>query len=278
MNAAKVPQLFVGSGATTFSRDYRRYPQTIGFLPSYVGEGKVYARHILRTKPNARDRRALPERRLRQGPPQRLQGRSRWEAAEHRRRAGLRPALDGRRLPDGASQGLRRPRVVADRDAALHDRGLVAANRLGWRPQVASIRSGARRTSCGSSPRQRDSASSRTRSRSSRSRIRPRRASAATRGCCSTERSCVATSRGATSTTTTTYSMAVAYTFERALRRAGGTRRGRRSLAGGREPEHPEQPVPPARREDPYERRGRFPIDQGQLQRWSRNQWNPRAK
>src|SRR4029450_12159052 len=27
LNAAKVPQLFVGSGATTFGRDYRRYPQ-----------------------------------------------------------------------------------------------------------------------------------------------------------------------------------------------------------------------------------------------------------
>ena len=54
LNAAKVPQLFVGSGATTFGRDYRRYPQTIGFLPSYEGEGKVYARHIVKTKPNAK--------------------------------------------------------------------------------------------------------------------------------------------------------------------------------------------------------------------------------
>src|SRR5919109_410326 len=54
LNAAKVPQLFVGSGATTFGRDYRRYPYTIGFLPSYIGEGKVYARHLLKTKPNAK--------------------------------------------------------------------------------------------------------------------------------------------------------------------------------------------------------------------------------
>jgi branched-chain amino acid transport system substrate-binding protein len=54
LNAAKVPQLFVGSGATTFGRDYKRYPYTIGYLPSYVGEGKVYARHILKTKPSAK--------------------------------------------------------------------------------------------------------------------------------------------------------------------------------------------------------------------------------
>jgi branched-chain amino acid transport system substrate-binding protein len=54
LNATKVPQLFAGSGATTFGRDYKRYPYTIGFLPSYVGEGKVYARHILNTKPKAK--------------------------------------------------------------------------------------------------------------------------------------------------------------------------------------------------------------------------------
>ena len=54
LNAAKVPQVFVGSGATTFGRDFRRYPYTIGYLPSYVGEGRAYARHILKTKPNAK--------------------------------------------------------------------------------------------------------------------------------------------------------------------------------------------------------------------------------
>ena len=31
----KVPQLFVASGATTFGRDYKQYPYTIGFQPSY---------------------------------------------------------------------------------------------------------------------------------------------------------------------------------------------------------------------------------------------------
>ena len=54
LNAAKVPQLFAGSGATTFGRDYKRYPYTIGYLPSYVGEGKVYARHILKARRGAR--------------------------------------------------------------------------------------------------------------------------------------------------------------------------------------------------------------------------------
>jgi len=49
VNAAKVPHLFVSSGATTFGRDYKKYPYTIGFLPTYAAEGKLYAKHILTT-------------------------------------------------------------------------------------------------------------------------------------------------------------------------------------------------------------------------------------
>jgi branched-chain amino acid transport system substrate-binding protein len=46
-NAAGVPQVFSASGATTLGSDYARYPWTIGYLPTYSGEGAVYARHIL---------------------------------------------------------------------------------------------------------------------------------------------------------------------------------------------------------------------------------------
>ena len=54
LNSVRVPHLFAGSGATTFSRDHRRYPWTIGYLPTYGAEGILYARHILRTKPTAK--------------------------------------------------------------------------------------------------------------------------------------------------------------------------------------------------------------------------------
>jgi branched-chain amino acid transport system substrate-binding protein len=54
LNQLKVPQLFVASGATTWGRDYRQYPYTIGLIPSYTGEGKLYARRILKTRPRAR--------------------------------------------------------------------------------------------------------------------------------------------------------------------------------------------------------------------------------
>jgi branched-chain amino acid transport system substrate-binding protein len=54
LNQSKVPQLFVASGATTWGRDYRRYPWTIGYIPSYQTEGIVLARNVLKTKPKAK--------------------------------------------------------------------------------------------------------------------------------------------------------------------------------------------------------------------------------
>jgi branched-chain amino acid transport system substrate-binding protein len=47
LNQQHVPQLFVGSGATTFGRDYRQYPWTIGYMPPYSEEGEVYGNYIL---------------------------------------------------------------------------------------------------------------------------------------------------------------------------------------------------------------------------------------
>jgi branched-chain amino acid transport system substrate-binding protein len=50
LNDNKVPQLFVLSGAPMFA-DPEHYPWTIGFMPSYLTEGRIYAKHILATKP-----------------------------------------------------------------------------------------------------------------------------------------------------------------------------------------------------------------------------------
>jgi branched-chain amino acid transport system substrate-binding protein len=54
LNQAKVPQLFVASGATTFGRDAAKYPWTIGFQPSYQAEGWVYGQYVGKTKKNAK--------------------------------------------------------------------------------------------------------------------------------------------------------------------------------------------------------------------------------
>jgi branched-chain amino acid transport system substrate-binding protein len=54
LNQARVPQLFVASGATTWGRDAAKYPWTIGFQPSYAAEGLVYGQYVARTQKKAR--------------------------------------------------------------------------------------------------------------------------------------------------------------------------------------------------------------------------------
>ena len=53
MNTKKVPQLFVATGAAKWG-DPKNFPWTMGWQPNYEAEGKVYALHILDTKPNAK--------------------------------------------------------------------------------------------------------------------------------------------------------------------------------------------------------------------------------
>jgi branched-chain amino acid transport system substrate-binding protein len=53
-NAAGVPQVFSAAGATTFGRDYAKYPWTIGYLPPYREEGEIYAKHVLASSPHAK--------------------------------------------------------------------------------------------------------------------------------------------------------------------------------------------------------------------------------
>jgi branched-chain amino acid transport system substrate-binding protein len=48
LNDAKVPQLFVSSGATTFGRDYKKYPWTMGFIPPYSEEGAIYGQYVVK--------------------------------------------------------------------------------------------------------------------------------------------------------------------------------------------------------------------------------------
>jgi len=54
LNASQVPQLFVGSGARSMLGSARQYPWTIPFLPSFIGEGRLYGRYIAAHLPKAR--------------------------------------------------------------------------------------------------------------------------------------------------------------------------------------------------------------------------------
>jgi branched-chain amino acid transport system substrate-binding protein len=54
LNSKKVPQVFVATGATTFSAEYEKYPYTFGWQPTYQGESLIYAQYILKNTPNAK--------------------------------------------------------------------------------------------------------------------------------------------------------------------------------------------------------------------------------
>src|SRR5229473_1668616 len=53
MNSKKVPQLFVATGATKWN-DPKDFPWTMGWQPNYQSESRIYAKYLLKEKPNAR--------------------------------------------------------------------------------------------------------------------------------------------------------------------------------------------------------------------------------
>jgi len=53
MNAKKVPQLFVATGATKWN-DPKDFPWTMGWQPSYQSESHIYAKYLLKEKPDAK--------------------------------------------------------------------------------------------------------------------------------------------------------------------------------------------------------------------------------
>ncbi len=52
-NQKKVPHLFISTGADKWG-DYEHFPWTMGFQPSYRTEAQIYAKYILKAKPNAK--------------------------------------------------------------------------------------------------------------------------------------------------------------------------------------------------------------------------------
>jgi branched-chain amino acid transport system substrate-binding protein len=53
LNAKKVPQLFVATGATKWNTP-KTFPWTMGWLPSYQSEALIYAKYLLKEKPTAK--------------------------------------------------------------------------------------------------------------------------------------------------------------------------------------------------------------------------------
>src|ERR1700720_3366514 len=53
MNSKKVPQLFVATGATKWN-DPKEFPWTMGWQPNYQSEAHIYAKYLLKEKPDAK--------------------------------------------------------------------------------------------------------------------------------------------------------------------------------------------------------------------------------
>jgi branched-chain amino acid transport system substrate-binding protein len=53
LNGKKVPQLFVATGATKWNEP-KEFPWTMGWQPSYQSEGQIYAKFLLKEKPDAK--------------------------------------------------------------------------------------------------------------------------------------------------------------------------------------------------------------------------------
>jgi branched-chain amino acid transport system substrate-binding protein len=53
LNAKKVPQLFVATGATKWN-DPKDFPWTMGWQPSYQSEAHIYAKYLMKQKPDAK--------------------------------------------------------------------------------------------------------------------------------------------------------------------------------------------------------------------------------
>jgi branched-chain amino acid transport system substrate-binding protein len=53
MNQKKVPQLFVATGATKWN-DPKEFPWTMGWQPNYQSESRIYAKYLMKEKPDAK--------------------------------------------------------------------------------------------------------------------------------------------------------------------------------------------------------------------------------
>ena len=123
MNSKKVPQLFVATGATKWN-DPEGLPLDHG-LAAQLPERNPDLREVHpEGKAQRQDRRAVPERRLRQGLPEGPEGRARRQGRlDDRRRGKLRDLRADHRLPHRQAEIDRRRRVLQHRHAEIRGAG-----------------------------------------------------------------------------------------------------------------------------------------------------------
>jgi len=135
LNANKVPQLFVGDGSDALAAP-GRFPWTMGFLQSYRGEGAVYGRAIAKKQPRARIAVLLENTELGKDM---TRGLSRAIAGKGPKVIASEPYEYT--ASDVASQIAKLKASGADTlmlfaTPKFMIQGIVAAHKLGWKPQV----------------------------------------------------------------------------------------------------------------------------------------------
>ena len=128
LNAKKVPQLFVATGATKWN-DPKDFPWTMGWQPSYQSEARIYAKYPDEGEAGRQDRDPLSERRFRQRLPQGPEGRARRQGIDDDRRGKLRDHGADDRQPYRQAEGHRRQRLHQHHHAEIRGAGDQEARR-----------------------------------------------------------------------------------------------------------------------------------------------------
>ncbi len=119
LNAQKVPQLFAGDGSRAIGTGSARYPWTMGFLMSYRGEGDVYGKTLVQSRPRARVAVLYENTELGTGHAHGAHAGDRGEGAEDRGAGVVRAHRLRRELADRAAEGVGRGHADALRDAEV---------------------------------------------------------------------------------------------------------------------------------------------------------------
>ncbi len=134
MNAKKVPQLFVATGATKWG-DPKNFPWTMGWQPNYQTEGKIYARYILETKPNAKIAVLYQNDDYGKDYLKGLKDGLGDKGQADRRRSHVRSQRPDRRLPDRHPEGVRgRHAASTSRRRSSPRRRSARCYDIGWKP------------------------------------------------------------------------------------------------------------------------------------------------
>ena len=166
LNQKKVPQLFLASGAARWN-DPKNFPYTMTLTPIYTAEASIYAAYVLKEVKDPEGRRALPERRLRQGFHQGLpRAAGRQGRGDHGARGELRGDRRDRRLADDRPRLDQGQRLPQHHDAQIRRAGdpQGARARLEADCSSSTIRPPRSASSCGRPASKRRRASSRRRS------------------------------------------------------------------------------------------------------------------